>query len=226
MSTALKNQPPLLQSSDPFSPSTPLMATTTNPPLSSPSPSPEASDEVDGIYKLPLTTPLRLLAALLSLISSLLQLSAGPDADEVFGVVVNIASWLAVAWNLLAAFPPRVSLAVVVGGGGGGGGGGGRGETVILGARGEKKRRQGATAALVDVALALALLVLEVLLFLLPFPVYYWWASTRNCYGIVGLNGVVAVLMLGIALLELFPRRGPVYFVVRPAVYGDRIQLP
>ncbi|KAI1485198.1 hypothetical protein F5X96DRAFT_674879 [Biscogniauxia mediterranea] len=225
MSANLKQQQPR-QSSHLSSPSssTPLMASQQQQPppprlpssSSSPSPSSDAYNDGDGSYTLPAATPLRVLAALLSLIGVLMQLSAGPD--EVFGVVIHVVSWFAFGWNAAAATSMRTPQVTFVAGGR---------ETVILGGGGGgKKGRSGSGVLVVDGALALALLAVELLLFLLPFHVSYWWRSKRNCYGIVGLHSAVMVLVFIIALLGLFSRRSPAHFVVRPAVYGNRIQLP
>ncbi|KAI5921245.1 hypothetical protein F4810DRAFT_678966 [Camillea tinctor] len=201
-------------------------------PLPSPTPSPlppseyVADEDPAGTYKFSLATPLRVLIAALTFISAVLQLQAQPD--EVAGVAANVLSWAIAAWNVLVAFPhicapllagssrvPQVSFVV-----------GGR-ETVLFGARGKAVdggNRGCGPAALVDLALALALLVVEVLMFVLPW--HHWWNSSFNCYGIIAVNGVVVFLMFIVAFFGLFPRRGHAHFVVRPGAYGDRIQLP
>ncbi|KAI1636808.1 hypothetical protein F4809DRAFT_607256 [Biscogniauxia mediterranea] len=235
MSADHKQQQPRQSSHLPSSPSSsaPLMASQQqqqqqqppHPPSSPPSPSSDEHSDEDGSYKLSAATPLRLLATLLSLIGSLMQLNARPE--EVLGVAIHVVSWFAFGWNAVAAFPhtcgavrtPQVSFVA-----------GGR-ETVILagGGQGDGKKQKGGSgcpAVLVDVALAGALLATELLLFLLHFHVSYWWGFKRNCYGIIGLHTAVMVLMFIIALLGLFSRRSTAHFVVRPAAYGSRIQLP
>ncbi|KAI1504765.1 hypothetical protein F5X99DRAFT_370914 [Biscogniauxia marginata] len=195
-----------------------------------------SSGDDDGFAGKPYTITLnvitRVLISILAFANSILQLESNPY--EPFSVFINIVSWTVFGWNLLAAFPHI--YAPLCSGGGGNNARPSRLPQIVMvvGARelvlfggsdgGGKSRLSG--KLIIDFVLAIVLVTINLLLFLLDFRLNYWWARSGNCDGIAVLSGIVMFLQLAIAIFSLFPRRTSVHFLVRPAAYGDRIQLP